>query len=858
MEINMKRQRILSHVICIVLLLGTLAATAGWWMPEVAIGAAAGSGTTNVRNYVSNNVFPTNASSTGYMYLTAPAYKVSAITLSSKESSANTTVQQLAETFMLKQTGGTTEAYYRQETSATVQTWDRIQMDDGDFYERLGFYGWVNPNDGGNKQLITWVGYQINDGDIVWTKGTTEVHKYDAKNETTMTTAISDEGVSSVYTMARRYTIWIPTDKFEANRENRLWLYAKDDSGYVYNLTTKWSGTWGDGVSGIKMGRGKTGSSTDQTINVYTHQTENGQKFTSDPTNLRTVDGTPYYTAGEQKVAYPDGSSYYYLSSATVTSEFKHAEPVCDASGWTHTFTATFSSSTLHNTPTVTVTQNGTSQTLSPSSSSGGTYTYSVTLPRAASNGITAQLMLDGAVYDTIGWSPHVYTVTLDLQGGTGGTTTLYERYTDQFASDSAGGTKITAVTVPTRAGYTFAGYYTGANGTGTQYITDAGVITADAALFTENTTLYALWTANTYRVIYDVMGGTAVTEGSFVYDVGLSSLPVTTKTGYDFAGWYANGTKMGSIPASTYADDVTLTATWTAIVYNITFDSDGGDAVAEMTYTIETNSAALPTPTREGYTFLYWTVTPDAGGTGTWDASYAAGATIGAGHTGHITLVAIWQTNGCAVTYVVVDPSGGTLSITSEIVTADASRTTGSLPTPAAGYHLVGWFTDADCTTAVTAAWVDADGRLKPVFEAGDAAAATYYVLFAHTMQTVVISPVLSDGGSFTDGQTFIYTVSITPTAADLTEVTLTVTVSGGERVYMDLPEGSWTVTDADGWNWRYTKTDDDETTTDGDEGQTLTVVTVTYTRTNDRWLNHGHTVVKTLPKGKNGGEGD
>ena len=77
--------------------------------------------------------------------------------------------------------------------------------------------------------------------------------------------------------------------------------------------------------------------------------------------------------------------------------------------------------------------------------------------------------------------------VTLDRQGGSGGTANVTATY----------GSAMPVITIPTRIGYTFGGYYIGTNGSGTQYYTASGA-SARTWDLTSVTTLYAKWTANT------------------------------------------------------------------------------------------------------------------------------------------------------------------------------------------------------------------------------------------------------------------------------------------------------------------------------------------------------------------------
>ena len=81
-------------------------------------------------------------------------------------------------------------------------------------------------------------------------------------------------------------------------------------------------------------------------------------------------------------------------------------------------------------------------------------------------------------------WQPQTYTVSFDKQSGSDGTNSVTATF------DAA----MPSITVPTRSGYTFAGYYTAANGEGTQYYDGNGSSTNDWTI-ASNTTLYAKWT---------------------------------------------------------------------------------------------------------------------------------------------------------------------------------------------------------------------------------------------------------------------------------------------------------------------------------------------------------------------------
>ena len=73
------------------------------------------------------------------------------------------------------------------------------------------------------------------------------------------------------------------------------------------------------------------------------------------------------------------------------------------------------------------------------------------------------------------------------------------------------------------------------------------------------------------------------------------------TREGYTFIGWDK------AIPATMPAGDMTITAQWRINQYTITFDTDGGSAIAPITQGYGTDITAPAAPTKTGYTFAGW-----------------------------------------------------------------------------------------------------------------------------------------------------------------------------------------------------------------------------------------------------------
>ena len=146
-------------------------------------------------------------------------------------------------------------------------------------------------------------------------------------------------------------------------------------------------------------------------------------------------------------------------------------------------------------------------------------------------------------------------------------------------------GSTITAPERPTKEGYTFKGW---------QGYTDNMTLPA------HDVTFKAQWTINKYTLTFK-NGETVYKTITQDYGTAIAKPTDPTKTGYTFAGWDEN------IPANMPAENVTITAKWTANQYTVTFDSDGGSACESKTVTYDQPYGALPKPTKEGYTFTGW-----------------------------------------------------------------------------------------------------------------------------------------------------------------------------------------------------------------------------------------------------------
>lgn len=227
---------------------------------------------------------------------------------------------------------------------------------------------------------------------------------------------------------------------------------------------------------------------------------------------------------------------------------------------------------------------------------------------------------------------------------------------------------------VPTRKGYTFAGWYTQSNGTGTKY--DPGSnYAADQNGGTVN--LYAKWTPWTYNIKYDqnvkstsssktVTDMPAAQTKTQEIDVTLSSM-TPKRNGYIFAGWSTSAN--GSVeykPGSRFTKDldsngasITLYAVWTPWKHTIHYNSNiptnaptGTTTVSNMpgdqTKTFDEKlMISSNKPTRKGYNFAGWSTSANG------DVVYQPGAEYKNDQNGGtVTLYAKWTTWEHTVTY--------------------------------------------------------------------------------------------------------------------------------------------------------------------------------------------------------------
>ena len=278
------------------------------------------------------------------------------------------------------------------------------------------------------------------------------------------------------------------------------------------------------------------------------------------------------------------------------------------------------------------------------------------------------------------------FTVVFDANGGTSATSSKAVVYKQPYGE----------LPVPTRAGYTFTGWFTAAAG---------GTAVTAATTFAETAgkTLYAQWTPNAYSVVFNANGGAgAMADEAFVYDEPRAlTANAFTWAGHAFLGWashasydvvYADKAVVTNLTAA--ADGtVTLYAKWSSNTYTVAFEANGGTGTMAKADYVYGEGRLLPanTFTKTGYAFIGWATAP-GGAVVFTNGQTVKNLTPIAGGT--VTLYAKWSPNAYTVAF---DANGGTGSMPSAAQTYDVSKLLPANVLTRAGYDFAGWATRAD-----------------------------------------------------------------------------------------------------------------------------------------------------------------
>jgi uncharacterized repeat protein (TIGR02543 family) len=275
-------------------------------------------------------------------------------------------------------------------------------------------------------------------------------------------------------------------------------------------------------------------------------------------------------------------------------------------------------------------------------------------------------------------WTSYSYTVSFDLQDAT--SPVSLSPVAVASPAVSAG-----TLATPAKTSYYFAGWWTEANGGGTEF-TATTPVTADI-------TVYAKWSLiPIYTVTFYDSNGTAVlsTESIAEGEVATIPAPEPTKTDYTFGGWFTDSAYTTVWDFTTKISKATsIYAKWSLIPkYTVSFlDYNGSTILATETIAEgKTATAPDPEPTKTGYTFGGWYA--DSAYSTAWDSTTKITKTT--------TVYAKWK---ALITFHTGD---GTGSMDDLYVAKGASLTLPANTFTRDGYTFAAWSTakDSNATT--------------------------------------------------------------------------------------------------------------------------------------------------------------
>ena len=223
--------------------------------------------------------------------------------------------------------------------------------------------------------------------------------------------------------------------------------------------------------------------------------------------------------------------------------------------------------------------------------------------------------------------------VSYNFNGGDGTCTTATVNKGDNYAI---------CTEAPSRTGYTFGGWSDGT----TIYAVGATITNVQA-----NITLTAQWQANTYTVTFDPNGGNGTpTMVGYTYDGTVVAMPIPTRDGFGFVGWYTEqtgGTKWEDVGNTNKpTSNITLYAHWSEL-YDVLFIANGQTFVTQTDKYCSGNALQLPATDPDagtyacaGYTFVGWASDEQSTETTTCPTLVSASTPITADATFH----AVWK----------------------------------------------------------------------------------------------------------------------------------------------------------------------------------------------------------------------
>lgn len=183
--------------------------------------------------------------------------------------------------------------------------------------------------------------------------------------------------------------------------------------------------------------------------------------------------------------------------------------------------------------------------------------------------------------------APDVYTVTFDSDGGTA-----------VDAQEVEDGKKATKPPAPTKAGYTFDGWFVGDD--------EWNFI---GYTVTDDMTLKAKWNINTYSITYlGIENAWHSNPASYTVETDTIHLHSPVRNGYTFEGWFDKNDCLITDIATNKVRNIALTAKWSVYTVTTNTNFNGGSFTNYTDKSVTAgNTVTLTATTHPGYTFIGW-----------------------------------------------------------------------------------------------------------------------------------------------------------------------------------------------------------------------------------------------------------
>ena len=326
---------------------------------------------------------------------------------------------------------------------------------------------------------------------------------------------------------------------------------------------------------------------------------------------------------------------------------------------------------------------------------------------------------------------------------------TYLDQYGAQFSGTLNSSTKYThtygtATTLynPTKSGYTFGGWYTSPDCSGTK-LTSLG-----ATAYSDDIVLYALWTTNAYTITYyrSDSTSTAVTtswmpEGyptSHIYSKDTVLPTNVNRPGWTFNGWYNSTTytdanKVTVLDGEGYTAAIKLYGYFTPNTYSISYYDEGGKAFSgthasgQYTEFVYNTAYTLKKATKTGYTFSGWYTDPAC--------TVSIGTALAKNtYNYNLNLYCKWTPVSSTISYRVINSTtgfGSTYMPAGYPTTHTYDKDTVLVYPERVGYTFDGWYSDKAGTTPISVIDATAYPTATTIYIYGQWVANTYNISY-------------------------------------------------------------------------------------------------------------------------------